>query len=160
MKRSVSISASFPAGSESCAASVSHGVRGEHILPNYIKKTLASCRIIISFWDLQQVSKCMFPWTFCLLKNVGSSLLWYILLKTFSFLWTNLVPEEEKGWVLEELLGLMPELLTWQVRMELKPPKMTSIKHSHMWGYQSPRLQREIFWKFSLISGKNSKSWF
>lgn len=74
-KRSVSISASFPAGSESCTASVSHGIRGEHILPNYIKKILASCRIIISFWDLQQVSKCIFPWTFCLLKNVGSSLL-------------------------------------------------------------------------------------
>lgn len=86
--------------------------------PILLKRLPVSLRVIVSFWNFRQVGKCLLSWTFFLLKNVVSSLLWYILPKTFSSPWTHLVPEENKGWVLEELWGLMPALLTWQVRTD------------------------------------------
>lgn len=92
---------------------------GRSIYYPIILRLPTSLKVIVSFWDLRQVSKYWSSWTFYLLKNVVSSLLWYISLKKFSFLWTNLVPKENKGWVLEELLGLMPGLLIWQVRIDM-----------------------------------------
>lgn len=128
-----------------------------------IKKISASLRVIVSFWYFRQVGKCLLSWTFYLLNNVVSRLLWYILPKTFH-------PHELilflRKWGLSSRRGFgcntRTSDLTSKKRQlwELKLPETTSIEHWHVWEYQSPSLQREIFWKFLLVSGKNSKSWF